>query len=96
MPKRVVAFVDTYDTVPDKARYLFSKEHSGPATETDEEKSRRIIDSNAPSPPSVYLYTHYYEVDEEDFAALMANKEFKAGPLEKIKAFAEKFNLITV
>ena len=60
--KRVVAFFDTFDEIPDSAKYLYSRKVEVPAEETEEQKTARIV-SNTPEAHTLeptILYMHYY------------------------------------
>lgn len=93
--KRVVAFFDMFDEIPEKATYLFSRKVEVPAAETEEDKTKRIISDNPESlmPTPYVLYIHYYEVDDMDFEDLMSTELIKDTYANKIKAFLSKYKI---
>lgn len=94
--KRVVAFFDMFDKIPDNSKYLFSNKFEFPIEETEEQKNQRIISSN-PIPeealPRVAIYQHYYEVEDIDMEELVENKFFIKSPLEKMKEFNKEYKI---
>ena len=91
--KRIVAFFDTFDEVPDNAKYLFSRKLEIPIEETEEQKANRIIsgvqDENLNSP--AILYMHYYEVDSMDFEELIETGFGKKSALDKMNDYILKY-----
>jgi hypothetical protein len=91
--KRVVAFLDTFDEIPNSAKYLYSRKIEVPMEETDEQKSARIISSNPEShvqEPTI-LYMHYYEVEGMDFEELMESGFAEKTPENKFKEFFNRY-----
>lgn len=102
--KRVVAFFDMFDEIPDNAHYLFSRkaempveELSAPTVEeTDEQKPAKIVSNNPKQigKQSPVIYIHYYEVDDMDFENLMENTDFaKDSNIEKMKKFMQEYKI---
>jgi hypothetical protein len=95
--KRVVAFFDTFDEIPDSAKYLYSRSVEVPAEETEEQKTARIVSNNPEAhtlSPTV-LYLHYYEVEGMDFEEIMEAGFAKKMPGDKIKEFIQRYKLPT-
>jgi len=101
--KRVVAFFDMFDEIPDNAHYLFSRkaempleEVNVPVAEIDEQKAAKIVSNNPKQigNQSPIIYIHYYEVDDMDFENLMENTDFaKESNIEKMKNFMEEYKI---
>lgn len=93
--KRVVAFFDMFDEIPDNAKFLFSRKVEVPLEETEEQKTARVISNNPEShivEPAI-IYTHYYEVDDMDFEEIMEAGFAKKQPGDKIKEFVQKYKI---
>lgn len=93
--KRVVPFLDICESIPDKAKYLFSKKtivNSDAMSQTLYGDGITIAGLPG-SDSSVELYVHYYEVDNIDFEALVNSEYFKQTYLQKMEAFVEEFKL---
>jgi hypothetical protein len=93
--KRVVPFFDTFDEVPDNAKYLYSRKVEVPSEESEEQKAARIISSNpeAHTMEPTILYWHYYEVDGMDFEDLMVSGFGRKNAGDKIKEFMHHYKL---
>jgi len=93
--KRVVAFFDMFDEIPDNSKYLFSRKVEAEIPENDDQKTARIISSNpdACSPDTAVIYIHYYEVDSMDFEELMETDFIKKQNIEKIKEFMQHYKI---
>jgi hypothetical protein len=95
--KRVVAFFDMFDTIPDNAKYLFSNKFEFPIPESEEEKTHRIISSNPQEAGShkAVIFIHYYEVDTIDFEELMETDFIKTPNTDKMKNFMQQYKIPT-
>lgn len=93
--KRVVAFFDLFDEIPDNAKYLFSRKIEIPMSEDEEQKVNRIISNNPEANPNVpaIVYAHYYEVDGMDFEELMESDFGKKTGIEKMKDFMQHYKI---
>ena len=89
--KRIVNFVDVIDEIPDGAKYLFSRPNTIPGEETEEQKAQRIITGTIEENPGHVIYSHYYEVSEEDFQVLADSRWIHETPLERIERFNKKY-----
>jgi hypothetical protein len=66
--KRVVAFYDMFDGIPDNAHYLFSRKVETPIDKVEESKITSVVSNNTDSVATAALINiNYYEVDEMDF-----------------------------
>lgn len=93
--KRVVAFFDMFDEIPENAKYLYSRSVEVPSAESDEEKAARIINGSDTQPPSTIIYANYYEVDDMDFETLMSSGFLSKTPMSKMIEFFEKYQIKT-
>lgn len=86
--KRVVAFFDMFDEIPDNAKYLFSRRVEAPVDGGEDKKTSEILSNNPKtSETTAVIFVHYYEVDAMDFEELM-NSEFpRKNSVEKMKDF---------
>lgn len=93
--KRVVAFFDMFDEIPENAKYLFSRKAEAPAKENVAPESE-AGPANTPI-EAAPIYIHYYEVDDMDFENLMdADSPFvKESNMEKMKKFMHKYKIPT-
>lgn len=94
--KRVVAFFDMFDEIPDNSKYLFSRNIEVPAEETEEQKIARLISNNPENQTSIptVFCVHYYEVDGMDFDELITETEFATKkPGDKIKEFVHRYKI---
>lgn len=81
--KRVLAFLDTFDEIPDNSKYLFSREQKvvlEPATETTESIVQNVD-------------IVFYEVDSMDYEDLVASGFIKTSFAERIKKFHQKYKV---
>jgi len=95
--KRVVAFFDMFDVIPDSAKYLYSNKFEFAPTEVHEEKMCKMI-SNIPSElqndKKAVVFLHYYEVDTNKFEELNETTNFlKKTNAERIKEFMEQYKI---
>jgi hypothetical protein len=98
--KRVVAFFDMFDEIPDNAKYLYSKKMEVPVAEKENvvlETEGAIVSLPAKelvAEPSTSLYIHYYEVDGMDFEDLIREADFvKKQAVDKIKEFMQRYKV---
>lgn len=79
--KRVLGFCDAHDEIPATAKYLFSKEHQFPLSETDDQRAKRIIDGTDDK-QTLPIFIHYYEVSSADYEKLILdyNEKRKSWP----------------
>jgi len=93
--KRVVAFFDMFDEVPDNAKYLYSRKVEIPLEETEEQKTARIISNNPEAHANVpaIVYVHYYEVDSMDFEELMEADFGKKNAMDKMREFMQRYKI---
>ncbi|HEY9706071.1 MAG TPA: hypothetical protein V6C58_26785 [Allocoleopsis sp.] len=93
--KRVVAFFDMFDEIPDNSKYLFSRKVEVPLEESEEQKTARIISNNpeAHNAAPAVIYVHYYEVDGMDFDELMETDFARKQAGEKMKDFMHKYKI---
>lgn len=90
MSKRVVAFFDMYDEIPEKGKYLYSKSIEVPVVK----KNNNLLTEEAivSQDSSKSLYIHYYEIDHMDFEELISSKFNEKTMEEKISEFIKKYN----
>jgi hypothetical protein len=92
--KRVVAFFDMFDGIPDNAKYLFSRKIEKPESDTEETKVGKIVSTNPElTDESAIIFIHYYEVDEMDFEGLMDSNFAKKTNTEKMKELFHKYKI---
>ena len=88
--KKVVAFFDMFDEIPDNAQYLFSKKVEVPGTQITEIASTELT---ILTPGTAFI--HYYEVDYYDLSEL-ENKEsdaLKKTITDRVKEFIHKYKI---
>jgi len=93
--KRVVAFFDMFDEVPDNAKYLFSRKAEIPLDDNEEQRAAKIVSNNAEVNATVQtvIYVHYYEVDGMDFEELMESEFGKKTGIDKMREFMHKYKI---
>lgn len=98
--KRVVAFFDMFDEIPDNATYLFSRKaepSSMPAKENATPETESAASNVSAENIKASIYIHYYEVDDMDFENLMDEDSpfVKESNVEKMKKFIQKYKIPT-
>lgn len=98
--KRVVAFFDMFDEIPDNAKYLYSKKMEPPVLEKENltlETEGGIVNltaKNFDTEPIATLFLHYYEVDGMDFEDLISEADFvKKQAIDKIREFMQRYKV---
>lgn len=93
--KRVVAFFDMFDGIPDNGKYLYSRKVEVPMVETEDQKAQRIISNNPEitEAGTAVIYIHYYEIDQMDFDELMESDFPKKQNVEKMKEFFQYYKI---
>lgn len=89
--KKVVAFFDMFDEIPDNAQYLFSKKVEVPGTTPVVENAVSELTIGT----SGTAFVHYYEVDSYDLSEL-ENKEsdaLKKTITDRVKEFIHKYKI---
>lgn len=91
-PKRVVEFHSYFDKIPSNAKYLFSRANNFQVPETDFDRAQRIITGTENMNTNI-LYSHFYEIDQEDFERLTLDGIFTTPLSQKIENFKNEFNI---
>lgn len=90
--KRVVAFLDMFDEIPDNGTYLFSKQVEILTGEKEEQGESEVkTGEELKEPKKMLVYFHYYELDHMDFEELMSSESSKKTPAQKIKEFKKNY-----
>lgn len=95
--KRVVAFFDMFDEIPDNGKYLFSRIVEIPMEESEDQKAARIISNNPEAITTIskaVVYVHYYELDHMDFEELMSTEFGKKTAVQKMNEFMERYGIL--
>lgn len=81
--KRVVGFLELFDEIPEKAKYISSKSESLIKEATTDSPGKTVIET----------LIHYYEVEDTDFEDLMQEGFFKLSKLERYIKGAQKYKI---
>ena len=90
--KRVVAFFDMFDEIPDDAKYLFSRRLENPL----DNKAQVSTDESQPQvakSESAILFVHYYEVHSMDFEAIMTSDFIKKPNIDKMNDLFKHYKI---
>lgn len=91
--KRVVPFTDSYDEVPNGAKWLFSEKQTLELPPTEEQYNKKIISGNEIDLNKVTYQIHYYEITQDQFDKLMNNGFGELSILDKVLLFKERYNI---
>lgn len=93
--KRVVAFFDMFDEIPENAKYLFSRRVETPVENAEEGKASEILSNNPKGTENstAVIFVHYYEVESMDFDELMQSEFPRKNSVEKMKDFFHKYKI---
>jgi hypothetical protein len=84
--KRVIAFLDIFEEIPDKGKYLFSQKETVKMTDISGlENTFFKLDENS----NLEVLVHFYEIEQQDSEDLLNAGFLKQTREEKIKNFLE-------